>query len=209
MSNRNHNTFLSLLICIIALILFSSCGKKEIIYPEKLITEKTTQYFIDEKVPDALVENIIKAGQNTTSAMNRQNWHFTAVSGEVMMEDFRTKIQESMPENIKEQTNRKAQLGDSPLAIIVSCIEGCEYDAGLATQNMFAYTVMNGYGAKIVSSPAKMLNDNYKEKLEIPSEMSVVSVILIGKPKEVEGIDSVTSASKRKNINDVANYIER
>lgn len=209
MGNKNHNKILYLIVCISALALLSSCGKKEIIYPEKLITEKTTQHFMDEKVPDALVENIIKAGQNTSSAMNRQNWHFTAVSGEEMMEDFRAKMQGGMPNEVKKQIDKKAQLGDSPLAIIVSCIEGCEYDAGLATQNMVAYTIMNGYGAKIVVSPVKMLNDNYKEKLEIPSEMSIVSVILIGKPKEMEGIDAVTLASKRKNINDIANYIER
>ena len=55
----------------------------------KMLTEvKTTQFFTEEKVPDADVEKILAAGVNAPSAMNRQPWHFTAVTDEAVAQQL-------------------------------------------------------------------------------------------------------------------------
>lgn len=40
----------------------------------------TIQAFTDDGVPEEDMDKILSAGINAPSAMNRQNWHFTAVT---------------------------------------------------------------------------------------------------------------------------------
>ena len=74
-------------------LLLAGCNEKQETAPSmdeaaKLLTEvKTTQFFTDEKVPEADVEKILAAGVNAPSAMNTQPWHFTAITdGDVAKE---------------------------------------------------------------------------------------------------------------------------
>ncbi|MCR5331809.1 MAG: hypothetical protein K6E62_11590 [Lachnospiraceae bacterium] len=64
----------------------------------------------------------------------------------------------------------KAGIADAPLAIIISCAEGNEFDAGLACQTMSVEAQLLGYGTKIISSPTIALNGEkqaeYKDKLK-------------------------------------------
>ena len=172
-----------------------------------LISEKTTQYFTDETISENDIIAIVNAGMNATSAMNNQNWHFSVVTNKDLLNEFKENMSKNMPPQMKEQPNPKAQLGDSPLAIVISCGNKGEYDAGLASQNIFDYAILSGYGAKIVSSPCKMLNDNYKSKLGIPTDMNAVAVVLIGNKKNVEALDDITSASTRKAFDEVVTTI--
>ena len=175
---------------------------------ELLITGKTAQYFTDEEVPSGDITNILNAGINATSAMNKQNWYFSAVTDKVLLNEFKENMSKNMPPQMKDQPNPKAGLGDAPLAIIVSCGDKGEYDAGLATQSMYDYAVLSGYGAKILSSPCRMINENYKQKLNIPNGMNSVAVIIIGKVKDMGVVDGVTSASLRKSFDEVATIIK-
>ena len=67
---------------------------------------------------------------------------------------------------------------------------------------------MLGYGAKIVSSPCIMINSEYKNKLNIPSDMNAVAVVLIGKVRDVEGYDAITSATTRKPLDEISTIIK-
>ena len=199
------------LIFLLPLILLVGCTNSNDAYvdsKEKLITEKTTQYFTDEKLPDEDINKILEAGRNATSAMNSQNWYFSAITNTDLLNEFKEKTMANMPPQMKEQKNSKAQFGSSPLAIVVSCKERGEYDAGLASQNMFDYAIMLGYGAKIVSSPCRMINSEYKNKLNIPSDMNAVAVVLIGKVRDVEGYDAITSATTRKPLDEISTIIK-
>lgn len=175
---------------------------------ELLITGKTAQYFTDEEVPSGDITNILNAGINATSAMNKQNWYFSAVTDKVLLNEFKENMSKNMPPQMKDHPNPKAGLGDAPLAIVVSCGDKGEYDAGLATQSMYDYAVLSGYGAKILSSPCRMINENYKQKLNIPNGMNSVAVIIIGKVKDMGVADGVTSASVRKPFDEVAAIIK-
>lgn len=162
-----------------------------------LITEKTTQYFSDDSVPEEDIIKIVNAGMNATSAVNKQDWYFSVVTNKELLDEFKTKINFG---------GNRAQFGSGTLEIVVSCGDKGEFDAGLATQNMVDYAILSGYGTKIVSSPCKIIDENYKERLGIPSNMHSVAVIIIGKVKD--GVDGISSASTRKSFDDVVTMIK-
>ena len=207
------------LISLVALtmMLFACTNTASFVIPETgankdlLITEKTTQYFTDEVVLDEDINKMLQAGVNTASAMNKQDWYFSAVTNKELLAEMKTKSMENMPPQMKEQANPKAGIGDSPLAIIVSCPAKemfSELGAGLATQKICDYAMLSGYSTKIVAAPCRMINENYKEKLGIPANMEAVAIILIGKTKDMNGVDGISSASTRKTFDEVVNIIK-
>ena len=107
----------------------------------------------------------------------------------------------------------KAGLTDAPLAIVISCKNGSELDAGLACQNMSAAAQLLGYGTKILSSPTMALNgekqEEYRELLGIPADQSAVAVLLIGKEDTSvdESIDGYTGASERDPFEEMVTYV--
>lgn len=118
-------------------------------------------------------------------------------------------------QTVEETTVRnKAGIADVPLAIIISCAEGSDLDAGLACQSMFIEARLLGYGAKIVSSPTMVLNgddqDYYRELLGIPEEYSVATVLLVGVEDTSidETMDGVTGPSERNDSADMVTYVE-
>ncbi len=187
---------------------------------EMLTEYKTTQYFTDDAVDKADIDQILAAGINTTSAMNGQPWHFTAVTDSELLQQIADGMSAGMPSAASSEQSedtisvQKAGIADAPLAIIVSCAEGSDLDAGLATQSMFIEARLLGYGAKIISSPTMVLNgdekETYQELLDIPEDYSVVSVLLVGyEDTSIDtSIDSVTGASVRNDASEVVSYVE-
>jgi len=108
----------------------------------------------------------------------------------------------------------KAGLTDTPLAIVISCSEGSELDAGLACQNMSVTAQLLGYGTKIISSPTIALNsekqDEYRELLGIPESQSAVAVLLVGHTDTAmdETVDGYTGATERNPFEEVVTYIK-
>ncbi|MDO4552567.1 MAG: nitroreductase family protein [Bacillota bacterium] len=107
----------------------------------------------------------------------------------------------------------KAGIADAPLAIVISCAEGSELDAGLACQNMSVAAQLLGYGTKIISSPTIALNGEqqaeYRELLGIPEDQSVVAVLLVGYEDTSvdESVDGYTGATERNALTDVVTYL--
>ena len=196
----------------------------------------TVQAFLDEAVPDADVTAIVNAGVNAPSSMNGQPWHFSVITNKDTLEeingsmgmgfappkdgDFPGKPDGDMP-NMPDgdmpappeanSSGPKAGMSDAPLVIVVSCKPGSDLDAGLATENMAAEAALLGYGTKIVSSPTMALNgekqDEYRQKLGIPEDMSAVCVLLVGKT-DTANFDAVTSATPRNSVEEVVTYIK-
>ena len=108
----------------------------------------------------------------------------------------------------------KAALTDAPLAIVVSCADGSELDAGLACQNMSVTAQLLGYGTKIISSPTMALNGSkqaeYRELLGIPENQSAAAILLIGREDTSinETIDGYTGATVRNSFEEVVTYIK-
>ncbi len=107
----------------------------------------------------------------------------------------------------------KAGLTDAPVAIVISCTNGSDLDAGLACQNMSVTAQLLGYGTKIISSPTMALNgekqSEYRELLGIPENQSAVAILLIGMEDTSvdESVDGYTGASERNPLNEVVTYV--
>lgn len=105
----------------------------------------------------------------------------------------------------------KAGITDAPLAIVVSCKGGKEFDAGLACQNMSAEAQLLGYGTKIISSPTIALNgenqQTFRELLGIPDNQSAVAVLLVGMEDTSLDADAVTAATTRNAAEEVVTKV--
>ena len=106
----------------------------------------------------------------------------------------------------------KADITGAPLAIVVSCAEGSELDAGLACQTMSVTAQLLGYGTKILSSPTIALNgekqEEYRRMLGIPEGYSAVAVLLVGyADSSVDGVDGVTGATERNPLDEQVTYV--
>lgn len=186
----------------------------------------TTQVFTEEAVAEADIDQIISAGINAPSAMNGQPWHFSVVTDAETLQHISEDMSGGMsgatppmPESSAEKNDKvgdteaappapsgsaglaKAGISDAPLAIVISCKAGSEFDAGLACQNMSAEAQLLGYGTKIISSPTIALNgaqqDAYRELLGIPEDQSAVAVLLVGREDTSLDADAVTGATTR------------
>ncbi len=117
-------------------------------------------------------------------------------------------------ESIASATVTKAGIADAPLAIVISCAEGSELDAGIACQTMSIEAQLLGYGSKIISSPTSILNgdnqEEYQELLGIPDGYSAAAILLVGREDSSvdETMDGYTSATTRNSQNDMITYIE-
>ena len=108
----------------------------------------------------------------------------------------------------------KAGMADAPMAIIISCKDGSELDAGLACQNMSVTAQLLGYGTKIISSPTMALNGakqaEYKELLGIPENQAAVAILLVGYEDTAvdTSADGYTGATERNPLDEVVTFVE-
>ena len=196
----------------------------------------TTQYFTDEAVSQEDTETILLAGVNAPSAMNGQPWHFSVITDAAILEQISGDMSGGMafggappagaaapeggaatpPAPAGGTTSggvTKAGIADAPLAIVISCADGSELDAGLACQNMSVTAQLLGYGTKIISSPTIALNGTkqaeYRQLLGIPENQSAVAILLVGKEDTSidETVDGYTGASARNPLSDVVTYV--
>ena len=106
----------------------------------------------------------------------------------------------------------KADITGAPLAIVVSCAEGSELDAGLACQTMSVTAQLLGYGTKILTSPTIALNgekqEEHRQLLGIPEDYSAAAVLLVGyADSAVDEADGVTGATERDPLDEQVTYV--
>jgi len=188
----------------------------------------TIQAFLKDPVPEADLKRIVRAGVNAPSGMNRQPWHFTVISSPAEIEKLATAQKESMknmkfppapPKGMdmpagappKMPNGPKSGLGDSPAVIIISCLPGSEFDAGLACECMNDMANALGYGTKIVGSVTMLFNGEnkaeYYGKFQIPEGQEIIEAILIGKVNTAD-YDAVSTASPRNPIEEVVTFLK-
>ncbi len=184
---------------------------------ELLTDVATTQYFTDDAVEEEDIDTILDAGINAPSVMNGQKWHFSAITDKEVLEQIAADMAAGTVTGTSGSDNgtqSKAGIADAPLAIVVSCASGSEFDAGLACQAMSSAAILLGYGTKIISSPTIVLNgenqDEYRELLGIPEDYSAVAVLLVGYADEDvdESADGYTGATERNSAEDMATYVQ-
>jgi nitroreductase len=78
-----------------------------------------------------------------------------------------------------------------------------DFDCALATENMYLAAMSLGLGAHIYTGPVNNVNATLKSSLKIPEGYRVISLLRVGNIDK--SIDSVTSASIRKDAKDIVN----
>ena len=159
-----------------------------------ILSSYSARAFSDIPVTDAEIEQILKCGIKAPSAMNSQPWRFTVV---------------------KDMTKVKGLIGNinnGNVVIIVSALEpasrgiNADFDCALATENMFIAAQGLGLGARIYTGPLRLMDDKTKKLLGLPEEYRVIALLRIGNLEE--GTDATSSASPRKDMKEVVNYLD-
>ena len=135
--------------------------------------------FTDEKVPDELIENLLKAGMQAPSSCNAQPWEFIVVSKE---EDKKA---------ISEMHRfAKPAAGASHLIITLGNLKEAkvhgmiEQDLGACNENILLQATHEGLGAVWLGfHPIEDRTLKLKQYLDIPDYCIPFSVICVGWPK--------------------------
>ena len=106
----------------------------------------------------------------------------------------------------------KADITGAPLAIVISCGEDSELDAGLACQTMSVTAQLLGYGTKILTAPTMTLNgekqEEYRQLLGIPEDYSAAAILLVGYADSSAGeADGTTGATERNPLDEQVTYV--
>jgi nitroreductase len=158
---------------------------------EVILSGYTARSFTTEPVKDSDIDLILQCGIKAPSARNSQPWRFTVVKNKELIADI-----------IPNTT-------DGNVLIVVSGQETTQpgmfvdFDCGLATENMCIAAQSLGLGAHIYAGPVNNVNTNMKQVLEIPDGYNAVAILRIGNIDT--GVDAVSSASARKQINELVN----
>jgi nitroreductase len=172
--------------CVVPLSVFSQSKNETITaFISSVYSDKQ---FIEIPVDPKDLNIILNCGIKSPSARNSQPWHFTVIK------DIQT-MKKLIPDTL-----------EGNVLIIVSGLEqgnGVAFDCGLATENMYLAAQALGLGSHIYTGPIANLNQNYKNLIGIPAGYTGISIIKIGNIKN--GVDSVSSASKRKSESDIVN----
>lgn len=147
--------------------------------------------FTTVPVSDNDIELLVKCGMKAPSGMNRQPWKFIVVKDQAMAGEILKNITAG---NI----------------LIIVCGQKRQdgtvnnFDCALATENMYIAAQGLGLGAHIYASGVAEINTNWKQKLGIPDDYEAVTVLRVGSIDK--SVDAVSSASARKNLEDVVIY---
>jgi nitroreductase len=157
-----------------------------------ILNHYAARNFIAGAVSKGDLDKILNAGLRAPSANNRQPWHFTVVQNQ----NLAKQLVPNMPEgNILIVISAEEDGKTNGRAIL---------DCALATQSIYLAAQAVGLGSRIYTGPMDTLNSRYKADLDIPRAYNAVALVRIGRVQP--GIDAVSSASPRKNLNSIVNY---
>ncbi len=149
---------------------------------ENIITRKSVRKFLDEPVPNDVLESVLKAGMAAPSAMNRQPWAIEVVNDKEILNGLSAMLP-------------YGRLETAPVAIIVcgdmsKTLEGDARDFWVVDCSMMAENILlaahaHGLGAVFTGAwPTKERGDKVKEYLGMPENYEVLGVIPMGYPAE-------------------------
>ena len=141
------------------------------------------------QVTRAELDLIIQAGLRTSSAGNRQPWHFTVVQTEALAKQILPAASEG---NVLIVISGPGTNG----SVILDC--------ALATQSMYLAAQALGLGSRIYTGPINNINSNFKTQLGLPADHNAVALVRIGRLPP--GVDAVSSASSRNSVEQKVTY---
>lgn len=156
-----------------------------------ILSSISERSYVNTPVTDQQLDIILRCGIKAPSANNRQPWKFTVIRDEATM---REAVKDVVPGNV---------------LIVISGVDAPEgagpdlFGCGLATESMFVAAHGLGLGARIYGSPVANINSK-RDVFQIPQGFRAVMVLRIGNVDKTT--DAVSSASPRKNFEEVVNF---
>lgn len=162
---------------------------------EALKTRRSIRKYKDKKVPRKLLEEVVKAGQMSHSAINDQPWHFVIIDDDELVKEITEKA--FVIENNK----------DCPVVLItfgkrnsdkMSCgLERSIVDTSIATSYMQLRAHDLGLGACWIGA---FRAEIVEEILEIPQEWQAMHITTLGFS------DESPNPRKRKSFEEVVSF---
>jgi len=167
-------------------------GKMQAIFNRRSIRKYT-----DEKVPEELIEQLLRAGMAAPSAGNGQPWHFIVIDDRDVLED------------ITEIHPYSKMLKEASHAIVVCCDHSLEkysgaywvQDCSAAMENMLIMAAELGLGAVWLGVyPLEERVKPLKKLLNLPDNVTPFSIMSLGYPAETkEPVDRFNPARVHRN----------
>jgi nitroreductase len=160
---------------------------------ELLLSAYSERAYSTVQVTDQQLDLILKCGIKAPSSRNGQPWKFTVIQNEPAMKEI---INNVVSGNVLIIVSGLApqQEGGNP-----------DFDCGLAAESMFIAAHGLGLAARIYGSPAAGINEK-RDAFRIPAGYNAVVVLRIGNIDK--SVDAVSSATPRKSIDDIVNYVK-
>ena len=136
--------------------------------------------FNEEKVPDDIIENLLKAGMQAPSSCNSQPWEFIVVS----KDDDKKAISQmhKFAKPAEKASHLIITLGNLNEAKVIGMIE---QDLGACNENILLQATHEGLGAVWLGfHPIEDRTLKLKEYLQIPDYCIPFSVICVGYPAQ-------------------------
>lgn len=155
---------------------------------EAIRTILAVRQYRDTPIPDDAVRRIVEAGRLTSSASNRQPWHFVVVRERETLR------------RLGEVARSGPYTAQAVLAIVVA-VEKSEFglsDGSLAVHSMMLTAWGEGIGSNWVGFSGRLLQVN--GLLGIPDDLDVLAILPFGYPANAVG----RGKKNRKPLADVA-----
>lgn len=145
-----------------------------------IFKRKSVRKFKDEKVPDELIENLLKAAMQAPSSCNSQPWEFIVVSKSEDKKAISRMHKYAKP--AADASHLIVTLGNLNRAKVICMIE---QDLGACNENILLQSTHEGLGAVWLGfHPIEDRTLKLKEYLEIPDYCIPFSVICVGWPAQ-------------------------
>ncbi|MCX7949276.1 MAG: nitroreductase family protein [Treponemataceae bacterium] len=160
-----------------------------------------------EPLPEGVLQEILEAGTLAPSCYNNQPWHLVVAEGTAL-----THLHEALSEG-----NRWARNAPVVIVLVTRPCDDCRldegrdyafFDLGLCAMNMMIQATALG----LVAHPIAGFNPKkVRSILGIPKEYEVVSLLVIGRRGEAEGLEewqkrAETGPRERKNLDQVVHW---
>ena len=144
-----------------------------------IFKRKSVRKYRDERVPDELIENLLKAAMQAPSACNAQPWEFIVVSKKEDKETISKMHKFATP--AREASHLIITLGNLNESKVHGMIE---QDLGACNENILLQATHEGLGAVWLGfHPIEDRTLKLKEYLNIPDYCIPFSVICVGWPE--------------------------
>lgn len=154
---------------------------------ENIASRKSVRTFSDRKVPEEMVELLLRAAMAAPSAKNRQPWEFVVVDDRAVLDALASRLKYAK------------MLVQAPLAVIVcahtiivhqdgseSVNPFWEHDASAATENLLLAAEALGLGAVWTAASDPERSAAVKSVIDMPSSVMPLCVIPVGFPAGTE-----------------------